>query len=173
MNYKSMIITSVITIGIISIPFRHYVTDETIKGEKIYEASLGDSPECLEMFSSLVKNSEKYGIPKKYAFGIAYVETRYKGPNDWNYKGSLISPAGALGPMQIMPSTAKLIWGEKVSKKKLLNNIDFNVETSMILLKKLHDKYKDWKIVFGCYNTGRPCINDYAEKVFNFKPKNI
>jgi hypothetical protein len=40
----------------------------------------------------------------------------------------------------------------------------------MKLLRKLYDKYKNWKIVFGCYNTGRPCVNDYAERVYNFKP---
>ena len=35
----------------------------------------------------------------------------------------------------------------------------------------LYDKYGNWKIVFGCYNTGRPCVNGYAEKVYNFNPK--
>ena len=32
----------------------------------------------------------------------------------------------------------------------------------MKLLRKLHDKYGDWEIVCGCYNTGKPLINDYA-----------
>jgi soluble lytic murein transglycosylase-like protein len=72
--------------------------------------------------------------------------------------------------MQIMPSTANSIWDKDIPKSILISDIDLNVETSMKLLRKLYDKYKNWKIVFGCYNTGRPCVNDYAERVYNFKP---
>jgi soluble lytic murein transglycosylase-like protein len=65
-----------------------------------------------------------------------------------------------------------MIWGRSVPREDLISDIDLNVETSMKLLRKLHDKYGNWKIVFGCYNTGTPCVNGYAEKVFNFNPKN-
>jgi len=59
--------------------------------------------------------------------------------------------------------------GKKISKKKLMNNIEFNVETSMKLLNKLYEKHNDWKLVFGCYNTGKPCVNGYAIKVYEYK----
>jgi hypothetical protein len=72
--------------------------------------------------------------------------------------------------MQIMPSTADLVWKSQISKSVLMNNIEFNVHTSMKLLRKLHDRYEDWKIVFGCYNTGRPMVNQYAIDVYNHKP---
>lgn len=171
-----IIVFAFLVAGFLSIPVRHYFTRKyTDSTDTVYSSSPRrmNYPNSVAMLIAIDKHAEKYNIPKKYAFGIAYTETSYKGPMQWNYNPSLVSPAGALGPMQIMPSTADMIWGEKISRKKLLTDINFNVETSMILLKKLYDKYKNWKIVFGCYNTGTPCVNEYAEKVYNFKPSNI
>ena len=91
------------------------------------------------------------------------METRYQGPFHWNYNPSRTSPVGAEGPMQIMPSTAKLINKRSVPVKKLRNDIELNIEISMKLLRRLHDKYPNWAMVCGCYNTGRPIINGYAE----------
>jgi hypothetical protein len=160
-------------VGIISVPLRHYITissDSKIESNLI-SRSIQKSPPCITMFSCIKKYSSEYNVPFKYALGIAYSETRYEGPFDWDYDHKRISSAGALGPMQIMPVTAKWMWGnKKISREKILSDIDFNVETSMKLLRYLYDKYRDWKIVFGCYNTGSPCINAYAEKVYNFKP---
>jgi soluble lytic murein transglycosylase-like protein len=70
--------------------------------------------------------------------------------------------------MQVMPSTARGLNKDNCTTEKLKNDIEYNVYTSMKLLRKLYDKYGDWKTVFGCYNTGRPCINGYAEKVYNY-----
>lgn len=148
--------------------------DQTSNAGNTTHATLIDrsSPPCLQMHYAIEKYAEAYSIPINYAYGIAYCETRYSGPFDWKYKHSQESYAGAIGPMQIMPSTADLMWkGENVSREKLMNDIEFNVQTSMKLMRKLHDRYNDWKMVFGCYNTGRPCVNDYALNVFNYKPK--
>ena len=160
----------IIILGVISIPIKHYF----FPGNRDYICNTGNikiqinTPDCVKMYSSIKKHSRDYNIPQRYAFGIAYKETRYDGPLNWFYDGAQGSSAGALGPMQIMPSTANGVWGKKISTERLRNDIDFNVETSMKILRKLHDKYEDWKVVFGCYNTGRPCINEYAKDVYNF-----
>jgi len=135
------------------------------------EVITSDAPPSLRMYDAIVKYSKKYKVPKKYAFGIAYQETRYSGPFDWKYKPSQTSNVGAVGPMQIMPSTAKMMWKDSVfSERDLQYNIDFNVKTSMKILRYLYDQYGDWKKVFGYYNTGKPIINDYAISVFNHEP---
>lgn len=118
---------------------------------------------CVKMYDVIEKYSNEYSIPKHIIYGIAYIETGYHGPFDWDYKHNLGSYAGALGPMQIMPSTAKLIHKISISKIKLRNDIEFNVRTSAILLNKLYDSYKDWGKVCGAYNTGRPIINKYSK----------
>jgi soluble lytic murein transglycosylase-like protein len=135
------------------------------------EASIQDPP-CLQMYFCIEKYAEMYKIPKKYAYGIAFAETRYEGPFHWKYTQKRTSTAGALGPMQIMPSTARMMWPDSsITNNKLMTDIEFNVHTSMKLLRKLHNRYGDWKVVFGAYNTGRPCINGYAQNVYSHKPK--
>lgn len=146
----------------------------TYTQEQKVEIKKTSLPPNIELFDAIKRHSDNYDIPFKYALGIAYKETRYEGPNDWNYNPSLVSPAGALGAMQIMPSTGRMMWSDrKVTNEMLLYDIDFNVETSMKLLRRLYDKYKDWKIVFGCYNTGKPIVNGYAEEVYNFNPNRL
>lgn len=119
-------------------------------------------PSSMTMYELIEKYSEEHNIPKHIAYNIAFRETRYKGPFDWNYNPELISSAGAQGPMQVMPSTAKLIQGRVVSSEELRTNLELNIQTSMMLLERLYKKYGDWKIVCGCYNTGRPIVNEYA-----------
>lgn len=148
--------------------------EDTKESVKVPFAKLNtSSPPCLQVYNSIQKYAKKYNVPLKYAYGIAYKETHYCGPFHWEYNQRLGSSAGALGAMQIMPSTAQMMWKGsevKVTDKKILTDIDFNVETSMKLCRHLYDKYGDWKTVFGCYNTGRPMINDYAIDVYQFDP---
>jgi len=122
-----------------------------------------NSPYSLQMYTSIEKYSKMYKIPKHIAYNVAYRETRYQGPFDWDYHGKLISSAGAKGPMQVMPKTANYISGKNISQKDLLHNIDLNVQISMKLLHKLHKQYKDWVVICGYYNTGAPIINEYAK----------
>ena len=72
--------------------------------------------------------------------------------------------------MQVMVSTARWINKDQVTKERLRTDIQYNVFTSMKLLRKLFIKNNDWKLAFGEYNTGRPCLNNYAYKVYNYNP---
>ena len=127
------------------------------------------SPPCLQMYKHIKAYADTFDIPVRFAFGVARVETGYKGPFHWKYNPSQTSSAGAVGPMQIMLATARGVNKDNVSKETLKTDIEYNVRTSMKYLRKLYNKYQNWKIVFGAYNTGRPCINGYAEKVYNHK----
>ena len=152
--------------------FDHKSNVEPTTKTVIESASILPSPEppCIQMYYYIEKYSEQYNIPRKYAYGIAYKETGYRGPFHWRYNHRLVSSAGALGPMQIMPSTATYINGESVSNERLKTDIEYNVETSMKLLKILKEKYGSWEIAFGAYNTGRPMVNQYAQDVYQFEP---
>lgn len=127
-------------------------------------------PPCIQMHNSIERYSEKYNIPKNIAYGVAYYETRYKGPLHWSYNHSQISSAGALGPMQVMYRTAKGVFPDlKFTEAELKNDIDLNVHCSMKYLSKLYNRHGDWKLALGAYNTGKPCVNDYAQKTYNYK----
>jgi soluble lytic murein transglycosylase-like protein len=172
-NYSLAFFLAVVTFSLFVFATEPESFQEATEPAEIDEIFYSNDPPSIELFNSIEKYTEQYQIPRKYAYGIAYSETRYKGPFDWNYKHDLTSSAGAVGPMQVMYATAKGLFPDKdFTTEYLRTNIDFNVECSMKLLRRLYDKYGDWKLVFGCYNTGRPIVNDYAEKVFNFK-KNV
>jgi soluble lytic murein transglycosylase-like protein len=126
-------------------------------------------PACMQMYNYIKQYADTFDVPLRYAFGVAQIETGYRGPFHWNYNHAQGSSAGALGPMQIMLETARRNNNDNVSRERLRNDIEYNVRTSMKVLRKLYNKYENWKIVFGCYNTGRPCINGYAERVYNHK----
>lgn len=174
-KYKIIIFLFVISFLIFYIRLNlSYEREHNFYNKNDYSFSLKENiPDCLKTFYAIEKFSKKYNIPIKYAFNIAYMETKYCGPSSWDYNARQESHVGAVGPMQIMPTTASIIWNKQISKNKLKNDINFNVETSMKLLKILYEKYKNWKIVFGCYNTGRPIINNYAKKVYNLENINL
>lgn len=116
------------------------------------------------MYSSIICYADSFEVPLYVAFNVATLETNYKGPLDTLYNHRQISKAGAMGPMQIMYKYAHSFAGRKVSKKELLDSIEFNVQLSMKILSKNYNKYKDWRKATGAYNTGRPIINSYAIK---------
>ena len=129
-----------------------------------------NTPPCIQLYYYIDKYAEEYNIPKSYAYGVAFVETGYRGPFHWKYNHAQTSSVGAVGPMQIMPTTAKMMWPKwDINSDQLKNDIEFNAKTSMKLLRYLYDRYKNWKVVFGCYNTGRPCVNEYAERVHSYQ----
>jgi soluble lytic murein transglycosylase-like protein len=170
---KNMILTLVV--GVVVFIFAFYVqVDVDKKTTPLASSKLitRESPPCVQMFYSIEKHATEYNIPKDYAYGVAYSETRYEGPFQWDYDHSKISSAGAQGPMQVMYATAKMLFPDKkFTEKDLRSDIDFNVECSMKLLRRLYDKYGDWKTVFGAYNTGKPLVNGYAMAVFSYKRK--
>jgi soluble lytic murein transglycosylase-like protein len=127
------------------------------------------TPPCLQMYQYIKAYADTFNIPLRFAFGIAHTETGYRGPMHWRYQPGQTSSAGAVGPMQVMVATARYINRDHVTKDRLRTDIEYNVRTSMKLLRRLYDRRHDWKVVFGEYNTGRPCINGYSHKVYNHK----
>ena len=129
--YAKVVILMVVLLGITLMSFNNKgsITD------RVNETglSVNDSTPSIKMYNSIIKWSAEYDIPVQYAFALAYTESRYKGPAHVDYKSGLTSKSGALGPMQIKLGTAKLFLedGEKVTKKILKNDIDFNVMMSM------------------------------------------
>ena len=165
--------TLILSTMIITMSFK-LMNNKVEKKLSIELSELGNSdvssPTPLKMYELIHHYSEIYKIPKHIAFNVAYLETHYKGPFDWKYKPGQTSFAGAVGPMQIMPSTANYVHRQTISKVDLKNNIELNIRTSMKLLNQLYGRYGNWGIVCGCYNTGKPIVNGYA--IFCIKNKN-
>jgi soluble lytic murein transglycosylase-like protein len=134
---------------------------------------LSSAPPCIKLYDHLKKYSKRYDVPFHIALGVAKKETSYGGPFDWHYNPAQTSSADAYGAMQVQAPTASDVWKRKVTKKELLNNLEFNVHTSMKLLAQLHKRYGNWEVALGCYNTGRPIVNGYARTIAKGKLTNI
>lgn len=124
------------------------------------------SPPNLKIYHAVNKYAPKFDIPFKYAFGIVREETSYRNPLDYTYNHSQTSPTGAEGPFQFLVSTARYVAGDNtLSRKEIRNNIELNTKLSMEYSRNLYNRYHDWNVVFGYYNTGYPVVNSYARRV--------
>lgn len=94
--------------------------------------------------------SEKYGMDWKLVAAVMAIES--------NYNPRAISPRGAIGLMQLMPSTAALY---QVSSKELFNPKK-NIEAGVLHLKMLRDRYDgDLSRVIAAYNSGEGAVDRY------------
>jgi soluble lytic murein transglycosylase-like protein len=123
----------------------------------------------LQMYESIEHWSDSFNIPKHIAYNVAYLETRYQGPFDFDYEHRKTSSAGAVGPMQIITRWAQPYVKKHVTVKELRNNIDLNVMISMKMLKKWYSIHHDWTLAAGAYNSGQPIRNSYAQYVTSNK----
>ena len=126
----------------------------------------------VKLYQYLIHYSEKYGVPFNIAYGIARKESGYLGPNHSSYNPAVIIGGGSnYGAMQVRTRTADHVWQTRgTTKHKLLNDLEFNVETSMKLMAHLKKRYGSWGLALGAYNTGRPVLNSYAKKILKFQP---
>lgn len=126
-----------------------------------------DLPTSIKIYNYVIKYSDKYEIPRHVAFNLLYRETTYLGPFHYNYNPYRESISGAVGPAQIITSTGSWVYGKKLTKKRLMNDVGLNIKISMMYLNYLYKKYKSWDVVCGYYNTGYPIVNDYAKYCCN------
>ena len=102
------------------------------------------------------------GVSKKYDLEPALVYAVIKAESDFEKDAS--SSAGALGLMQILPSTAKWIAEEKdeAFKKENLFSAEVNIEYGCFYLRYLFDKFDDLDIVVCAYNAGETKVREWV-----------
>jgi membrane-bound lytic murein transglycosylase D len=87
----------------------------------------------------------KYGLPRELKY-LAVIESRLK-PNS-------VSWAGAVGPWQLMPATARVL-GLKVTRKyDERTNYYKSTQAAAKYLKDLYSEFGDWLLVIAAYNGG-------------------
>ena len=132
--------------------------------EELYEIGSNETAlPCERMYYLIETYSDSFCVPKYIAYGVAYKETRYRGPLDTLYNPKLTSRAGAVGAMQIMPRYASYFAERPVTKNELMHDLETNVWLSMKILSQHYERYKNWALACGAYNTGKPVLNKYAK----------
>ena len=118
----------------------------------------------FELFMFPIKYKDiVVGVSKKYDLEPALVYAVIKAESDFEKDAS--SSVGALGLMQILPSTAKWIAEEKdeAFKKENLFSAEVNIEYGCFYLRYLFDKFDDLDIVVCAYNAGETKVRDWIE----------
>jgi membrane-bound lytic murein transglycosylase D len=96
-----------------------------------------------------------YGLPSQLKY-LAVIES--------NLKPTALSWAGAVGPWQLMPATARLL-GLKVNKKvDERKNYYKSTKAAAIYLRDLYAELGDWLLVIAAYNGGTANVYKAAKK---------
>ena len=128
---------------------------------------------CGVMVLSIVIDSRLY--PIKYQKEVAYVSNKFdvesayiysiiKTESSFNPKA--VSKKGAIGLMQLMPSTARWADGQIYAddagfSKELLYDTAINIELGTYYFKYLLNKYGVIETALACYNAGEGNMKNY------------
>jgi len=102
------------------------------------------------------KAARRYSVPVQWLVGIASVET---GPwsADRDEQASMVSYANAVGVMQIIPSTAKLLGYTREDMFDPARNIDAGAKLIGQLSRTIRSGLP---AISGAYNSGKVCCTD-------------
>ena len=106
----------------------------------------------------VIKYSEKYAVPSDLVFAIIKAES--------NFKSDAVSHVGAIGLMQIMPSTcewlAKYHLGENGSALSLYDP-ETNIRYGVYYLQYLFSRFGSWEKAIIAYNWGEGNLSSFLE----------
>ena len=117
--------------------------------------------------SSVIEYSYEYGVAPELVLAVIKAES--------NFKADAISEKGAVGLMQIMPSTASYI-AQKVgySCEIDLKNPDCNIALGCAYLSYLQTRFEDKDVCICAYNAGEGKVSKWlSDKKFSKNGKTL
>lgn len=124
-------------IGIIAVVFVFILTIAIIFSRGVFNCKYD---------AVIKKECENNGIDFSFVKAIICVES--------SFKEDSVSRVGAIGLMQVMPSTAQFVAEKNNLPINDLYNAEYNVKVGVLYLRYLFDKFEDERIVLCAYNAG-------------------
>ena len=93
--------------------------------------------------------AQAYGVPETVIYAVIRTES--------DFDSGAVSPAGAVGLMQIMPETFTWLTDEVLFDhldEGMLYDPETNIKYGTYYLSNLYDRYGDWDLAFAAYNGG-------------------
>jgi membrane-bound lytic murein transglycosylase D len=129
-----------------------FVDDYIKKHSKHLEAMKGWGKPYFDMMDAILS---QHGLPRELKY-LAVIES--------HLKASTVSWAGAVGPWQFMPATAKR-FGLKVSRSfDERTNYVKSTHAAASYLTELYGMYNDWLLVIAAYNGGPGVVNNAIKR---------
>ena len=91
--------------------------------------------------------ARKHGIPEDLFLRLVQQES------GWNH--AAVSTKGATGLAQLMPGTAELL-------NVNMHDPEENLEGGARYLRKMYDKFGNWKLALAAYNAGPQAVEEYG-----------
>jgi membrane-bound lytic murein transglycosylase D len=121
------------------------------EGENLEKMKIWGKP-YFDMYDGILA---QYGLPK---------ELKYLSVIESSLVPGVVSPAGAVGPWQIMASEA-IRMGLKVNgRKDERKNVMKSTHAAAKILKGLHSQFEDWLLVIAAYNCGEGRVRQAIRK---------
>ena len=130
------------------------ITNNFAKAINAYKKTLADFPNTYD--SIINEASEKYSVPKDLIKAVIKQES--------NYMPNAVSSKGAIGLMQVMPSTGALLG---IEDKELLKDPYTNIMTGTKYLSQMLNRYDGrLDLSLSAYNAG-PNLVDRLQRIPN------
>ena len=130
------------------------ITNNFAKAINAYKKTLADFPNTYD--SIINEASEKYSVPKDLIKAVIKQES--------NYMPNAVSSKGAIGLMQVMPSTGALLG---IEDKELLKDPYTNIMTGTKYLSQMLNRYDGrLDLSLSAYNAG-PNLIDKLQRIPN------
>ena len=103
-------------------------------------------------------SAREFGVPEQVLFAVIKSES--------NFDPNAVSKAGAVGLMQLMPSTFRWlsddVLGERLDSTMIYDPMT-NIKYGACMLARLYDYYGNWDTAFAAYNAGIGTVNNWLE----------
>lgn len=111
-----------------------------------------------DYYELVTEYSEKYAIPKELMFAIIKTES--------NFDKNATSRAGAIGLMQMIPSTYEFL-SKKLGETpvtSLLYDPQTNIKYGAYYLQYLYARFGSWELALAAYNWGEGNLSSYISE---------
>jgi len=123
-------------------------------------------------FAATTYEKRSHPMPAEYLELIAEASVDYRVPqeiiyavikNESSFRSTAVSPAGAVGLMQIMPATFGDImrWKGESIDDGLIYNPAVNIDYGVFYLRRQFDAFGNWDLAFAAYNAGPARVRDW------------
>lgn len=105
----------------------------------------------------VTRYSEEYGVPREVIYAVMSSES--------SFTADAVSYKGAVGLMQIMPSTYEWLCTKTGDEPNpsLLYDPDINIKYGTYFLSYLYSRFGVWETVYAAYNAGEGRVKGWLE----------